>query len=288
MRAECMPGYPLSTSTSTPESSPTAGNPSASRAASAFDAAFSAYVDATSATSGSTAISFHPAPASSDRYSPSFPALPVAMTSRRSAKRRYGSLLADDQLLDALVGEGQHRVQLRPIVWSSFRGRLQLDQASILDHDAVQVGRRLEVLGVIEVQHRRVLDDSAADCGQVLAYRDLAHHSRVLHSLDRHVHSRAQRPAYQALDLMRPAPNATLDRLAGAAIVGRARQHRVLGRDPALAAAPPVGGYSVLNARRDPHARPPHLDQARTLGVHVDAQLDLQRAQLVGLASVRS
>src|SRR5712691_898115 len=250
MRAECMPGYPLSTSTSTPESSPTAGNPSASRAASAFDAAFSAYVDATSATSGSTAISFHPAPASSDRYSPSFPALPVAMTSRRSAKRRYGSLLADDQLLDALVGEGQHRVQLRPIVWSSFRGRLQLDQASILDHDAVQVGRRLEVLGVIEVQHRRVLDDSAADCGQVLAYRDLAHHSRVLHSLDRHVqsaeraryrrctraavrlqdvavesdraladlahvHSRAQRPAYQALDLMRPAPNATLDRLAG-------------------------------------------------------------------------
>src|SRR5690348_5914467 len=117
-----MPGYPFNTSTSTPESSPTAGNPSASRAASAFNEAFSAYVEPTSATSGSTAINLNPAPASNDRYSPSLPALPVAMTSRRSAKRRYGSLLPDDQLFDALVRQGQHRVELRAIVWRTFRG----------------------------------------------------------------------------------------------------------------------------------------------------------------------
>src|SRR5260370_4478593 len=164
-----MPGNPLSTSTSTPESSPTAGSPSASRAASAFIAAFSAYVEPSSATSGSTAISFHPTPASSDRYSPSFPALPVAMTSRRSAKCGDGSLLPDDQLFDAFVRQREHRVQLRPIVWRSFRGRLQLDQPAIPDHHAGPIGRCLEILWVVKVQHRRVLDDPAAHGGQVLA-----------------------------------------------------------------------------------------------------------------------
>src|SRR5260370_17261012 len=83
------------------------------------------------------------------------------MTSRRSAKRRYGSLLPDDQLLDPLVRQRQHRVQLSAIVWRSLRGRLQLDQPSILDHHTVQIRRRLEVLRVVEVQHRHVLDDPA-------------------------------------------------------------------------------------------------------------------------------
>src|SRR6267143_4206457 len=122
----------------------------ATRAASAFSCAFSAYVDPTSATPGSTAIRVNPTPESSIRYSPSFPALPVAMSSRSSAKRCYGTLLSEDQLLDALVREGQHGVELRALVWGAFRRRLQLDQAPILDHDAVQVGRGLEVLGVVE------------------------------------------------------------------------------------------------------------------------------------------
>src|SRR5712692_7417778 len=185
MRAEWMPGKLFSTSTSTPESSPTAGRPSASRAASALSWAFSAYVAPTSATSGSTAITCKPVPARSSRYSPSLPALPVAMTSRRSAKRGYGSLLPDDQLLDALVRERQHRVELRPLVGSPFGRRLELDQSPVLDHHAIEVGRGLEVLGVIEVQHRRAADDSAADRGQVLADRDLGDHARVLHALDR-------------------------------------------------------------------------------------------------------
>src|SRR5260370_37918623 len=116
-----MPGYPFKPSPSTPESSPTDGKPSATRAASAFSAAFSAYAKPTSATSGSTAINLKPVADSSDRYSPSLPALPVAMTSRRSAKRRYGSLLPDDQLLDPLVRQRQHRVQLSAIVRRPLR-----------------------------------------------------------------------------------------------------------------------------------------------------------------------
>src|SRR5437879_12456208 len=164
-----------------------AGSSIAARAASAFSCAFSLYVDPTSATPGSTAIRVNPTPKSIIRYSPSFPALPVAMTSRRSAKRCYGSFLRDDQLFDALVRERQHGVELRALVWGAFRRRLQLDQAPILDHDAVQVGRGLEVLGVVEVEHRRALDDAAAHGGKVLPDRQLAHHAHVLHSFDRHV-----------------------------------------------------------------------------------------------------
>src|SRR4029077_8398964 len=119
----------------------------------------------------------------------SLPALPVAMTSRRSAKRGYGPLLRDDQLLDALVGQAQHRVELRPIVWRPFRRRLQLDQAPVLDHYAVEVGGSLKVFGVIEVQHRRASDDPAADRGQVLADSDLGDHASILHALDGHVES---------------------------------------------------------------------------------------------------
>src|SRR6266568_2889787 len=158
-----------------------AGNPIATLAASAFSCAFSAYVDPTSATPGSTAMRVSPVSASNPLYSPSFPALPVATTSRRSAKRGYGSFLRDDQLLDAFAREGQHGVELRPLIRSAFRRRLELDQ------DAVEIGRGLEVLRVVEVQHRRALDDAAAHGREVLPDGQLAHHARVLHALDRHV-----------------------------------------------------------------------------------------------------
>src|SRR5438477_5178738 len=169
-----------------------AGSSIATLAASAFISAFSAYVAPTSATPGSTAIRVRPVPASNIWYSPSFPALPVAMTSRRSAKRSYGPLLRDDQLFDALVREGQHGVQLRALIRGAFRRRLQLHQPAVLDHDAVQVRRGLEVFGVVEVQHRCAFDDAAAHGGEVLPDRKLAHHAHVLHALDRHV-QRAER-----------------------------------------------------------------------------------------------
>src|SRR3989441_2200297 len=292
-----MPGKPFSTSTSTPESSPTAGSPSASRAASALIWAFTAYVVPTSATPGSTPIRVSPVPARSSRYSPSLPALPVAMASRRSAKGGDGSFLRDDQLLDSLAGQPEHRVQLRPVVRLTFRRRLELDQAPILDHDAVEVCRGVEVLRVVEVQHRRALDDAAADGRQVLAHRDLADHPRIPHALDRHVQrtesagdggrARAavglqnvtiegdspladlahvdrgtQRAPDQTLNLVRPAAKATLDRFAHATVVGRTRKHRVLGGDPSLSASAPMGGHAILHARRDPHPRAAHLDQA--------------------------
>src|ERR1700730_5928135 len=318
-----MPGKPLSTSTSTPESSPMAGSWSASRAASALSWAFSAYVAPISATSGSTATNLKPVPERSSRYSPSLPALPVAMTSRCSAKGCDGSLLAEDQLLDALVREREHRIELRAIVRNALRGRLQLDEALVLRHHTVQIGGGLEVFGVVKIEPRRSVDDAAAHRGEILANCDLVDHPRVLHALDRHVqraertgnrsgaraaislqhiaiegdrpladlahvNRRAQRPADQPLNLMRPAADATLDGLPRTAVMGRARQHRVLSRDPSMTTSVPVRRYTILDARRDPNPRAPHLDEARALGVHVDAKLDLEWSHLGRLASVRS
>src|SRR5207249_1787362 len=110
---------------------------------------------------------------SRSRYSLSFPALPVAMTSRRSAKRCDGSLLVDDELLDALVGEREHCVELRPVISRALCGRLQLDQPPVLCHHAVQVGRSVKVFRVVEVEHGDVIHDAAADRGEVLTHRHL-------------------------------------------------------------------------------------------------------------------
>src|SRR5581483_5382000 len=88
------------------------------------------------------------------------------------------------------------------------------------------------------------------------------------------------------LNLVRAAAYASLCRLAGAAVVRRAGQHRVLRRDPTQPTAAAVRWDAVLDARGDPHTRAAHLHQARTLRVHVHAELDLHRAQLVHLAAV--
>ena len=53
-----------------------------------------------------------------------------------------------------------------------------------------------------------------------------------------------------------------------------------------MSAPAPVHGNAVFDARGDPDARPAHLDEAGSLGVHVDAELDLHRAELVGCAAV--
>src|SRR5437879_13470094 len=89
------------------------------------------------------------------------------MPSRRSAKRSYGAFLSDDELLDAFIREGKHGVKLGPLVGSAFRSRLQLDPAAILYDDAVQVGRGLEVLCVVESRLRVPPGERQAAVGRV-------------------------------------------------------------------------------------------------------------------------
>src|SRR5437660_4913117 len=98
-----------------------------------------------------------PAPASRSRYSRSLPALPVATTSlaRGALKSERGerALLGDDQFLDALGREREHRVELGARVRCALGRRLQFDETPILGHHAVEIGRGVEVLRVVEVEH---------------------------------------------------------------------------------------------------------------------------------------
>ena len=76
------------------------------------------------------------------------------------------------------------------------------------------------------------------------------------------------------------------DRLAVAAGVGRARQHGVLGRDPALARSLAPARDAGGEGRDAQHAGPPELDEDAALAVLDPAAGDGDRAQLRRRAAV--
>src|SRR6516164_585466 len=81
------------------------------------------------------------------------------------------------------------------------------------------------------------------------------------------VHAGPQRAADKAGDLLRPAAEPPLDRLALAPRVRGPGQHRVLGGHPAEPAAPPPARYFFGHARRAQHSRGAELNEHRPLGV---------------------
>jgi hypothetical protein len=103
---------------------------------------------------------------------------------------------------------------------------------------------------------------------------------------EREVEHAAQRPADQALDLLRAAALLAARRFAVAAGVGGARQHAVLGGDPALAAAALVRRHLVLDRGGAQHAGVAEGDEHRALGVAGEAALDGNGAKLVGAATL--
>ena len=102
------------------------------------------------------------------------------------------------------------------------------------------------------------------------------------------VDDRAQRTSDQALDLLRASALLAAGGLARGARVGGARQHAVLGRDPALALAAHERRHAFLDARGAQHAGVAELDQHRALGVAGEAAGDPDRAQLFGRAAAGS
>ena len=94
----------------------------------------------------------------------------------------------------------------------------------------------------------------------------------------------AQAAADQPLDLLGAARLLAGRRLAARALVGGARQHAVLGGDPAFAAALEPGRQALLEARRAQHVGVAELDQAGALGMHGDRALEGDAAKLVGFA----
>ena len=90
--------------------------------------------------------------------------------------------------------------------------------------------------------------------------------------------ARRLRPIRRWISAVRPEgfPCATSPLVAG---VGGARQHRVLGGEPPLAAVLLEGGDPVLDAGGDQHAGVAERDQRRAFGELEDAGLDADRAE---------
>ena len=100
------------------------------------------------------------------------------------------------------------------------------------------------------------------------------------------VKNAAQRPADQALDLLRAAALLAASSLAVTAGVGGTRQHAVLGRDPALAAATLVRRHFFFDRRGAQHPGVAKTHQHRTLGMAGIAARYRHRAQRVGAAPI--
>jgi hypothetical protein len=102
------------------------------------------------------------------------------------------------------------------------------------------------------------------------------------------VDHRPQAAPDQPLDFLRASALLAFRGLAVAAGMRRARQHRVLGGDPALAFAAQERRDPFLDARSDQHACVAEADQHRAFGVLGESGLNLDDAHLVGRAAGRS
>ena len=184
----------------------------------------------------------------------------------------------------------------------AFGRPLQFDEAAGARHHDVHVGVAVRVLGVVEVEHRHAVDDAHRHRGDVVAQRlaghealGLAPRDRVGHrdaragdrraaraavrlqhvAIDlqralaqrRQVDDRAQAAADQPLDFLRAAGLLALGRFAPHPRVGRARQHPVLGGQPALPLAFEERRHAFLDADRAQHVRVAHRDQHRAFRV---------------------
>ena len=206
--------------------------------------------------------------------------LPLGAGGRGRAAPRDRLRLEREQLRDAPVGELQQPVHLLAMERLALRGPLDLDVRARVRGDHVEVDLRARILRVVEVQQQRALHDAHAHRAQVPPERPLEARAperdgerdpatgdrgaaraavRLEHvavdghgplAQDRRVHHAPQRPPDEPLDLVRPAAQLALDRLALAALRGGARQHRVLRGHPADALAAQVRRDAVLDGRR--------------------------------------
>ena len=82
--------------------------------------------------------------------------------------------LRGDDLGDAGLGEPEQRVEVAAREREPFGGALHLDEALVAGHHDVHVDLGAHVLGVLEVEHRRAVDDTDRDRGARLQHRMLA------------------------------------------------------------------------------------------------------------------
>jgi hypothetical protein len=132
-------------------------------------------------------------------------------------------------------------------------------------------GSRCELAGVHQLLHRIAQGHpGAADGGGAGAAVGLQHvavqgQGALAQGLE--VYRRAQGAADQTLDLQGASPLLAPGRLALHALVGGARQHAVLRRDPAAALALEEGRHPLLDTGGAEHAGVAELGQDRALGM---------------------
>ena len=217
------------------------------------------------------------------------------------------------QLGDAEFGQAKQGIEFAAGERRTLGSALHLDETAAAGHHHVHVGIAGGVFGVIEVENRRTLEHADRDRGNHVLERVLFQHAlleQLAHRIgdrdagarDRcgagaavrlqhvaidgelsfaeqaQIDYRAQAAADQALDLLGAAALLALGRLARAAGVGGARQHAVLGGQPALALAAQEVRHTVLDAGGAQHAGVAEADQHRAFGVSGEAALDRDRA----------
>ena len=103
-----------------------------------------------------------------------------------------------------------------------------------------------------------------------------------------HVAHGAQRPADQSLDLLRATRRTALLHLASNPFGRRPGKHRVLRRDPSLAAAAHPAGDVLVDRRGAQHPRATERHEDRARGRLGEVAFERDRSQLVGLPAVDS
>src|SRR5436190_23301207 len=188
-----MPGAPSSASTTRPESSAKAGSCAALAAAIALIAALARKVVPVSSGSSSprspAEIASTPCGASNSRISASLPGLWVAITSLPvicRCMRNSGdcNLLQVDEPRYALFRQRNQRQELAFGKRRLLRGALHLDDAAVAGHDEIGVGVGFRILGIVEIEHRRALIDTAGDRRDIVAQHLRLEHVARLHPAD--------------------------------------------------------------------------------------------------------
>jgi hypothetical protein len=230
------------------------------------------------------------------------------------------SALQREQLLDALVGQGQECVELGARVRGAFSCRLHFHKLPGVGHDNVAIDLRVRIFGVVQVEQWGLVHNADAHRGQPGADGIAAQHLlgaqrgtraaqrqprpgdggrsgaavSLQHIAVQHhrplaqrpqIHHRPQRAPDQALDLVRPATHLAGHGLARRTRGARARQHGVLRRQPALAAPFQERGNAILHGGGAQHARLAHLDQDGAFRVPQIIDGESHRAQLIRRAS---
>ncbi len=159
-------------------------------------------------------------------------------------------------------GDGGDGVEQRQLV----QAEQVLDLERDLVHGDVRAGDARRARAAVGLQHVAVHGDGAlAD--------------------DAEVHDAAQAAADEALDLHGAAALLAAHGLARGARRRRARQHAVLGREPAAAGAAQPAGHAVAERGRAEDVRVAQLDARRAGGELGHRRRDGHRPELVGLAS---